>query len=170
MAFGVLVADGSTCCPVPFDVAGEVVWFHLARANPACACLDGRAVDLLVMGPHGYVSPTRYVTGPDHVPTWNHAVVALRGPVRALPDEALPELLQRQLARFEREWTPAAVSDRAMASMLRAICGFEMTVDRVEGKLELSQNRDPSDHEAVCAHLDGPLAALTRDALRRRGG
>lgn len=167
VGFGVLVGDGPTYCPVPFEVDEDRVRFHLARANPSSEALDGATVDLLVVGPHGYVSPTWYTTS-DQVPTWNYAVLAIRGAVRALPDEALPELLARQVARYERAWTPAEVPNRAMSSMLRAIRGFELAVDRIEGKTKLSQNRDRADHEAVAARLEGQVGALTAEALRRR--
>ena len=34
-------------------------------------------------------------------------------------------------------------------SLLRAIVGFELTIDNLEGKSKLSQNRDGADHDGV---------------------
>ena len=55
--------------------------------------------------------------------------------------------------------------------MLAAIVGFEIVVERLEGKFKLSQNRRPEDVEGGMAALEregqGALAALMRARASR---
>jgi transcriptional regulator len=50
--------------------------------------------------------------------------------------------------------------------MVEAIVGFELSVERLEGKFKLSQNRRPEDVEGVAKALDAQgdseLAAMMR--------
>ena len=63
-----------------------------------------------------------------------------------------------------------------MSGQLRAIVGIEVTVDRVDAKAKLSQNRSSADREGVVRGLageDAPGAAAVAHAMAmqaRRGG
>jgi transcriptional regulator len=150
--------------PLPFalDRQGRRLLGHVARANPVWRSLDPREPVLaLFQGPDTYVSPRWYVTA-DQVPTWNYAVVHVEGRPRVLDDPAeaahvLASIVDRFERDLERPWSAAELSPGLLEELLRAIVVFEITIDRVEGKLKLSQNRDPGDREAV------------RRALRARG-
>lgn len=118
---------------------------HVARANPHWQALE-RATDVAAIfwGPHAYVSPGWYESQPA-VPTWNYAVVHAHGRVRLMDEAELHHVVHELSAKYEaaraRPWKlgdqPAAYVD----AMLQHIVGFEMTVERLEGKFKLSQNR-----------------------------
>lgn len=148
---------------------------HMARANAHWESLESAAEVLAIFGgPHAYVSPSWYAHHPS-VPTWNYAVVHARGKARLVEPEALPALLARLTRKYEEgrpapwriEDLPADFTPRLLA----AIVGFEIAVERLEGKFKLSQNRRPADLEGVIAALEregqGALAALMREHADR---
>jgi transcriptional regulator len=142
---------------------------HVARANPHWEMLE-RATDVVAIfwGPHAYVSPGWYQAQPS-VPTWNYAVVHAHGPVRLMDEAGLHETLHELAAKYEagreRPWRMGELPTAYVHGMLAQIVGFEMTVERLDGKFKLSQNR-PAEIERVIAGLDrdgeGELAALMR--------
>jgi transcriptional regulator len=150
---------------------------HLARANDHWRVLAGPTPTTAIFhGPHAYVSPTWYETAPA-VPTWNYAVVHVTGVVRLEEDVAATAAHVEELAaRFEigpRPWRPADVPVDLRQDLLRAIVGFELLGDRIEGKLKLGQNRSADDRRAVVSHLEAEgddvaraLAAMMRSTLR----
>jgi transcriptional regulator len=163
--------DGVVATHAPIELDPEpaplgTVRFHFARANPhANAIGDGREMLLIFQGPQGYVSPSWYpskvLTG-KVVPTWNYVAVHAYGKAEAIED---PEKLRTHLAAltgghesdspqpWKIEDAPAAYID----AMCRAIVGFEVRLDRIEGKWKMSQNRPPEDRAGVI------------DGLRARG-
>jgi transcriptional regulator len=54
-------------------------------------------------------------------------------------------IVDRLVAIYEadlaRPWSASEVPSEFKASLLKAIVGFEMTIDRIEGKFKFSQNR-----------------------------
>ena len=144
---------------------------HMARANAHWQELEGAGEVLVVFsGPHAYVSPSWYANHPS-VPTWNYAVVHAHGRARLLPPEALPGLLDRLSRAYEdarpSPWRMAGLPADYTAKMLPAIVGFEVAVERLEGKFKLSQNRRREDVDGVAAALEREgqpeLAALMRE-------
>jgi transcriptional regulator len=176
-AFGTLVstgADGLQVSHVPFlpEPDGERLRLlgHVARANEHWKSLEG-ATDVLAIfhGPHAYVSPTWYASHPS-VPTWNYAVVHARGRAKLLDEAELHDLLMRLSSTYEagnaKPWRMSELPADYVSSMLRAIVGFEIEVERLEGKFKLSQNR-PADLPRVVAALEAggeaELAAFMRE-------
>ena len=113
----VSVADGApfaTHVPLLLDAErgplGTLVG-HVAAPNPHSAAFDERAQALAIFhGPHAYVSPRWYASGPN-VPTWNYVAVHAIGRPRGIDDPArVRALLARTAAVFEagakEPWTP----------------------------------------------------------------
>ena len=147
---------------------------HVARANPHWRSLEAAAEVLAIFqGPHAYVSPGWYENHPA-VPTWNYAVVHARGRVRLTDEAELHALLLELSAKYEmRRDKPWRLGDQPapfVHGMLENIVGFELAVERLEGKFKLSQNR-PAEIGRVIEGLerDGEeeLAALMRAHLAR---
>ena len=77
------------------------------------------------------------------------------------------------MRRFTPE--PWAVSDAPadyIASQIRGIVGFEMKIERLEGKWKVSQNRSENDRRGVVDGLDslgtaeaGEMSRLVEDTL-----
>jgi transcriptional regulator len=165
--FGLLVSQGDQgliASQIPFltDRRNGQLYLlgHLARQNPQVADLDaGGEVLAIFHGPHAYISPTWYQAGPA-VPTWNYAAVHAYGRVRTTTDpKRLRDLLERLSQRHEsREAAaPWQMQDQPapyLASMLNGIVGFEIAVERLEGKFKLSQNRPAADRPRIVAALE----------------
>ncbi|MQP65567.1 FMN-binding negative transcriptional regulator [Niveispirillum sp. SYP-B3756] len=182
--FATLVSLGtggllSTPLPLLLDRQGDQVRLigHIARANPHWRDFDPAVPSLAVFqGGDAYVTPSWYAAKRETgkvVPTWNYKAVHIHGTLRLkavhihgtlrLVEEpaALLEIVSRLTDRHEAgRAAPWAVSDAPadyLATMLKAIVGLELLLERVEGKAKLSQNRPPADQAAVRAGLAGVL-------------
>ena len=130
---------------------------HVARANPQWRSFDGRQRCLAMFdGPHAYVSPSWYATSPA-VPTWNYATVHVYGIARAIHDtERLSALVDRLVGIYEAglsEPWPGTMPADFRASMLKAIVGFEVEIERIEGKFKLGQDEPRKDAMSVAGKL-----------------
>ena len=125
---------------------------HVARANVQWQTLTTSRVLAVFSGPHAYVSPTAY--GADFaVPTWNYAAVHATGTVRLLERDELRAGLDGLVERHEGSGWTMDWDDARADGMLAAIVGFELVIDRLEGKFKLNQNRPAADREGVIAAL-----------------
>ena len=116
---------------------------HVASANPHARTLDGARVMVVFHGPHTYISPTLYRSA-GRVPTWNYIAVHATGIARSIDDLAAKHaLLTRLIGDHEPDFnaTFAQFDDRHRDALLSAITGFEIVVDKLEGKFKLGQNR-----------------------------
>jgi transcriptional regulator len=177
-AFATLVSSGEAglhVSHIPFVVdRGEDgntrLLGHVARGNAQWSALEGAEhVAVIFEGPHAYISPTWYASHPS-VPTWNYAVVHAHGKATLMEEPELHELLMRLSQIYEagnaKPWRMSELPSDYVSSMLKAIVGFEIEVERLEGKFKLSQNR-PAEVPRVIAALEGAnelaLAALMRE-------
>ncbi len=117
---------------------------HMARANPQWKGTDGQRVLAIFHGPHAYISPTWY-EAQQVVPTWNYVAVHAYGTLRV--DEDGDRLLQRLRqtinvyeAGMPSPWPIDAQDGNFINRLLEAIVGFEIELDRIEGKWKLNQN------------------------------
>lgn len=149
------VLDDTRIAHLPLIAVSEqsVLLGHLSRANR----LPMGPVTCVFNGPQGYISPSWYTNPSEDVPTWNYAVVHVYGIVRRVEDPAsLKSILQAQVraaeARFDPSWN-YAIPDELRTDLLRGISGIEITIERVEAKFKLSQNRDRADRLGAIAGL-----------------
>jgi len=159
---------------------------HLARGNGQLGALrEGAEALVIFQGPQAYVSPSWYpgkdAPGPGHgkvVPTWNYVAVHAWGTPRVIDDPVWLRRLVGDLTRAHEQGraNPWAVEDAPedfIATMLKAIVGIEIPIDRIEGKWKLSQNRPEPDRRGVIEGLradgDETMAALVEDPLQASG-
>ncbi len=176
----VTVADAvpaATLVPIVWD--GDRVIAHVAKANPHWRSIEDGAPGLCIVGgPEAYVSPSWYPAKAEHgrvVPTWNYLAVHLSGPVRVHHDaDWLRDVVTALTDRHERErpdsWQVSDAPDEYVESMLRAIVGIELLVERVEAKVKASQNRSEADRRGVLDGLeatDAPGARALAAVMRR---
>jgi transcriptional regulator len=140
---------------VVYDRERHSLLLHVAAANPHANLADGERALVVFTGPHAYVSPAWYENHPA-VPTWNYAAVHVYGRTTRLPKERLRALVARLVATYEprgSSWKMGALPAAYMEKMLDGIAGFEIPIERIEGKFKLSQNRDAADRRRVIAAL-----------------
>jgi transcriptional regulator len=143
----------------PVVVEEGALRFHLAKANPILAAVrSGAAATAIFQGADGYISPDWYGIE-DQVPTWNYVAVYVRGTMRSLSRaemiaqaDALSSGQETRLAP-KKPWTRAKMSRGADERMFAAIEGVELSIDAIDGKFKLSQNKP------ACAVL-GAASAL----------
>jgi transcriptional regulator len=148
--------DGPLASHVPLLVraARNVLVGHVARENPQLSHLQAGAPTLAIFhGPHGYVSPSVYAE-PLSVPTWNYVVVHVRGRPRVVGEEALRQILDETVARFDTTGWRLGDDPDFLRKMLDKIAGFEMGLDHVIGKKKVSQNRPAEDVPQVIRWLE----------------
>jgi transcriptional regulator len=149
---------------------------HFARANPHWQELaNGGEVLTIFSGPDAYVSPSWYPAKAEHgkvVPTWNYIAVHAYGQAEVFDDaERLLTLVSRLSERHEAgRAQPWAVEDAPrdyIDGMLRAIVGFALPIERLEGKWKLGQNRSAADQSGVREGLNASLDARDRELAAR---
>lgn len=154
---------------------------HLARGNPQWKASDLLKPALIIfLGPDAYISPSWYATKktePRVVPTWNYVAIHVQGRLETFEDsDRLLDVVTRLTDEHERRvGTPWKVTDAPadyLGKMLKAIVGVKLTIDSIEGKFKLGQNRAAADRESVAAALSASddtrhqgVAALTRKTL-----
>ncbi|MDR3688843.1 MAG: FMN-binding negative transcriptional regulator [Fimbriimonas sp.] len=140
-----------------------VLMAHMAHANSHWrAFRDGARSLAIFAGPHGYVTPRWYVSRPN-VPTWNYVAVHAHGCVEIIEDERLVlehlrqmvDILDPTLATEQ----PESMDESYLAKLSRGVVVFKMTVERLEGKAKLNQNKTEEDRLAVRSrYLESSLA------------
>lgn len=152
----------ATLLPILWSADGSTVIAHLARANQHWRHISpGSRALAIVAGPQAYVSPAWYASKAEHgrvVPTWNYSAVHLTGTVTVHDDAgwvrtAVTRLTERHEHPREQPWAVTDAPPAYVDKQLKAIVGLEMTVERVEAKAKLSQNRSDADRSGVIEGL-----------------
>lgn len=150
-----------THIPVILDrTAGTygTIYGHISRQNPQSATFDGKHPAVIVFrGPHSYISPTWYGKT-DVVPTWNFAVVHANGKLRPVAEKKpLHDLLATLIRKFENAGSSAydfsKLPETYTSGLMTGIIGFELEIERLEGKFKLGQERSDADKEGVVRNL-----------------
>ncbi|MEO6470822.1 MAG: FMN-binding negative transcriptional regulator, partial [Aeromicrobium sp.] len=108
-----------------------------------------------------FISPSWYASKAEHgkvVPTWNYSAIQFAGTITVHDDpdwvrRAVTELTDRHEGRRSEPWAVTDAPGAYVAGQLKAIIGLQMTVERVEAKAKLSQNRSAADRAGVVAGL-----------------
>lgn len=135
---------------------------HVARANPQWRDSDLSKPALAVfMGPDTYISPSWYPSKQEHgkaVPTWNYVSICARGRIEIFQDRNelaahVAELSDLHEATFPEPWHVSDAPADYIERQLKGIVGFRFTIDALEGKMKLSQNRSEADRSGVATAL-----------------
>ncbi|MGA1804859.1 FMN-binding negative transcriptional regulator [Rhizobium sp. HT1-10] len=170
-------ADGPVANAIPFHLDPSLgergrLQAHVARANGQWREIrDGAPVLVVFQGPHAYVTPSWYRTKQETgkvVPTWNYAIVQVRGPARIIEDAAwiraqIEALTRGQEDRRAEPWAVGDAPEAFVASQIKGIVGIEIDIAAIDGKWKVSQNRSEADRNGV---VEGLLAGpdVTSDA------
>ena len=156
IGFATLVTQGLDANHLPMLLDGNVLRGHVARANPVWKQAEGPALAIF-LGPHAYVSPNWYPSKAETgkaVPTWNYITVHARGRIawRQEPDwlrAHVTALSDAHEAQRAQPWAVGDAPETYIQTMLRGVVGFELTIESLQGKYKLSQNRDAADRAGV---------------------
>lgn len=170
----ITVVDGAPVInhlPLMVQTRGEsnLLIGHLARANPQWKTFETAEVTAIFYGPDTYITPSWYHDR-QNVPTWNYAVVHASGRARLIHDfEGIEEILTRTVTEMERSephpWS-YQLDEEFRRNLVRAIVGFEIVIERLEGKFKLSQNRTEEDRRGVMAGLEARPDEMSRKVLK----
>ncbi len=161
---GGLQANHVPCLVYPGESKLGTLRAHVARANPQWKELAAVEQCLVVFqGPQEYITPSWYATKQETgkvVPTWNYVVVHAWGHPRVVDDVAwlrrqVEDLTNLNEGRFPEPWKVSDAPEPYLASQLKGIIGIEISIDRIEGKWKVSQNRPAIDRAGVVAGLRG---------------
>ena len=131
---------------------------HFAKANLQWKDLQNGAQALVIFaGADAYVSPGFYPGKAEHgkvVPTWNYVAVHAYGTAEVFTEadrllSLVSALTDRHEASRAQPWKVADAPADYIEGMLKAIVGFALPIQRLEGKRKLSQNRSAEDIAGV---------------------
>ncbi len=144
---------------------------HVSRANSVWRGLLGAAPSVVMfMGPSAYITPSWYPGKHQHgkvVPTWNYVTVHAHSMARAMEDtcwilDVLNRLTDTQESQRTEPWKVSDAPSAYIDKMLRAVVGIEITIDRVEGRLKVSQDEDEQDRRGTVEGLQHSTDASTQ--------
>jgi transcriptional regulator len=145
---------------------------HVSRANRVWAQLQTPAQSVVMFqGPQSYITPGWYPTKHQDgkvVPTWNYSVVHAHGAARAIDDRDWLHamLVQLTAANESSQASPWKVTDAPVdyiEKMARAVVGIEIPIERLVGKLKVSQDEPMQDRLGT---VTGLMAEGTENATK----
>ena len=163
----VLTHAGMVANPIPLfwreSGQGASLVGHVARANPLWQeYTPEQQVLAIFTGPQHYISPAWYPTKQETgrvVPTWNYALVQVKGPMQIHQDKTwlrqlLDEITAVQEAQAGSSWQLSDAPEDYIERVMGAVVGIEIQVADIQGKWKLSQNQPE-------ANIAGVVSALT---------
>ncbi|MHC8317033.1 FMN-binding negative transcriptional regulator [Pseudomonas sp. LB3P31] len=157
----------------PDESPNGTLYGHFAKANPQWKELQNGAEALVIFaGADAYISPGFYPSKTEHgkvVPTWNYVAVHAYGTAEVFTDadrllNLVSALTDRHEGAREQPWKVTDAPADYIDGMLKAIVGFALPIQRLEGKRKLGQNRSTADiagvREGLSASPDAQDQAL----------
>lgn len=126
---------------------------HMARKNPHASQAEGSTATVIFHGPHTYITPKWYAK--NDVPTWNYAAVHITGKLQWITEaKPLIAILRQSAELFEKgnqdPWPFFIPEDlRKPEDLTGVIVGFDISIEEVQSKFKLSQNRSQEDQMGV---------------------
>jgi transcriptional regulator len=182
--------EGPVANPIPFLLDESIapngrLRAHLARANPQWKLIaENPDMPVLVVfqGADSYITPSWYETKRETgkvVPTWNYAIVQVRGKPRIIEDKAwlagqIAELTETHESDRAEPWQVSDAPETFIASQLKGIVGLEIDIAEISGKWKVSQNRPAADRVGVAEGLAAAADSASNEEMarlvRRYGG
>jgi transcriptional regulator len=154
---------------------------HVARSNPQWQRANSEMRALAIFrGPDAYVSPSWYETKRETgkvVPTWNYVAVHATGLLQFFDDpnrllELVTKLTESREMSRSSPWSVSDAPAEYIAARLKGIVGFQLRIERIEGKWKMSQDRRAEDRAGVIDGLEheGGEAELAVAAVMKGTG
>lgn len=137
---------------------------HIAKANEMYALItENQNVLAIFKGEDAYISandyPSKFI---DHkkVPTWNYQAVHVHGTLRFYNDQksklaavGMLTKIQEQKTNGEQAWKMSDAPKDYLSALLEDLVVFEIEIMYIQAQSKLSQNREPTDFNAVIERL-----------------
>jgi len=143
--------------PLVLSSDGTTLTGHVSRGNKAWRnFIENEEVLCVFQGPHTYISSSWY----DHenVPTWNFLIAQVHGKIQVQSDEellaSLKELTNKYEKHSEKPVTVEAMNPKYVATEMKGVVGFKITITGIEASFKLSQNRDDKNHQNIIEKLE----------------
>ena len=141
------------------NIGSVTLQSHIATANNLWRqCSDGQNILLIFHGPNVYISPNFYPSKQQTakvVPTWNYAVVHVRGRIYFKHDSKwIFQLLEKISDVHESDsqdisWSISDAPADFIEKLIKAVVGLEIEIDDIVGNFKLSQNKTDIDYQGV---------------------
>ena len=150
----------ATHIPITLEWASEntpILRGHVSKANPHAKLLAENPQGLVIFqGAHAYISSSWYTH--ENVSTWNYSAVHVYGKIRILTDAELLDSVTYLTAKYEvsveKPLYVDEMSPDAVKKEMKGIVGFEMSLDKIDAKAKLSQNRKDVDYQQIVTELE----------------
>jgi transcriptional regulator len=117
------------------------------------------------------VSPNWYPSKQEDgkvVPTWNFVAVHATGPLAVIDDvegmmEIVGDLTDKHEQKFDQPWKNSDAPDDYIQSTLKGIVGFEIQIEKLEGKWKMSRDKSDADRRGVIEGLSASENPIDRD-------
>ncbi|OGB25996.1 MAG: hypothetical protein A3I66_09875 [Burkholderiales bacterium RIFCSPLOWO2_02_FULL_57_36] len=179
-----MTEEGMDANNIPFELdssAGALgtLRCHVGRSNPIWQSFRNDPQILTIFqGPNAYISPRWYINGQKSrrvFPSWNYAVVHAYGVMQVIDDRAwLLEHLSRLASHNEKSlpspWQLQEASPEFAEQAVANIIGLEISITKLVGKWQVSQQRTAADRESVSNALlarPNDVSAATAELIRR---
>ena len=149
--------EGPVADPIPFLLDGDIGTLRpVARPRRSgqsaledLARQPGRPVLVVFQGADSYITPSWYETKRETgkvVPTWNYAMVQVRGRARTwtIPPgwpQQIRDLTGMHEGHRAEPWQVSDAPERFIEAQMRGIVGIEIDIAEMSGKWKVSQNR-----------------------------
>jgi len=144
---------------LPFVVSqtdrGIILSGHFAQANSQWKQLNNEKTLVIFSEPHAYISPKHY-DSEISVPTWNYISVHAYGKSEIITDPAegigeLEKMIHQYEQNYFLQWNK--FPQEVKLKLLRGIVPFRITVDELQAKKKLSQNKNENERQRIIDSL-----------------
>jgi transcriptional regulator len=130
---------------------------------------------VVFQGADSYITPSWYETKRETgkvVPTWNYAIVQVRGKPRVIEDRAwlagqIAELTETHESDRAEPWRVTDAPEAFIAAQLKGIVGIEIDIAEISGKWKVSQNRPVGDRAGVAEGLTAAAGGASNREMAR---
>ena len=128
---------------------------HFAKANSQADDVINNRAMVIFSEPHAFISPKNYEKEAN-VPTWNYLAVHAYGNCTIFESaEEKDALLKETIKYYEADYLKQYenLPDDYKQRMMKGIVAFEVSVDDLQAKKKLSQNRTEKERENIIEDL-----------------
>ncbi|WP_158544406.1 FMN-binding negative transcriptional regulator [Pedobacter miscanthi] len=162
----------ATQVPVKTVIDGDSIKLigHIMTKTDHCKAFEQNPkVMAIFTGAHAYISASVYET-PAVASTWNYKTVQAKGTIRLMDPEETYQVIKELTNKYENpETSPAAFNkmDKAyIQKHLKAITGFEVSVNHIDHVFKMSQNHSVKNQESIVSNLEKSEDVLAQEVAK----